>query len=201
MPLQANGCRSDDLCAASTACVLHKEAEEVIPLDWFAAVQWDDPGPLLVEAIATLFVWGNVVVAVLFLVLLVTAAMVVYRRRRFWCVQAGRIAEVEFEEVGLPGCRRAVTVHSCSLFSPPTLVTCDRWCLAAEIPARRPLTPSLKGGTQETDAPKNWWAAMDSQILECLKAHGRCRWEGSAGSCTSRREGPQLSWPSWRRKE
>lgn len=121
-------------------------------MDWFAAVQWDDPEPLLVEAFATLFVWGSVVVAVLFLVLSVTAATVVYRRRRFWCVQAGRIAEVEFEEVGLPVCRRAVAVHSCSLFSPPTLVTCDRWCLAAEISARRPLTPPLEGGTQETDA-------------------------------------------------
>ena len=103
MPLQANGCRSDDLCAASTACVLHKEAEEVIPLDWFAAVQWDDPGPLLVEAIATLFVWGNVVVAVLFLVLLVTAAMVVYRRRRFWCVQAGRTQKWSSKRSGCRG--------------------------------------------------------------------------------------------------
>jgi hypothetical protein len=36
MPLKANPCHSDDLQAASTACALHREAEEVIPMDWFA---------------------------------------------------------------------------------------------------------------------------------------------------------------------
>jgi len=121
---------------------LHKEAEEVISMDWFTAAPGNDPETLFVDAIATLFAWGSVVVAVFFLVLSVTAVMVVYRRRRLWCVQAERTAEVEFEEVGLPGRRRAVAVHSCSLFSPPTHVTCDRWCLAAEISARRPLTPT-----------------------------------------------------------
>ncbi len=121
-------------------------------MDWLAAAPGNDPGALLVETIATLFAWDSVVVGGLFLVLLVTAVMVVYRRRRFWCVPAGRIAEVEFEEVGLPGRRRAVAVHSCSLFSPPTHVTCDQWCLTAEISARRPLTPRLKGGTHGTDA-------------------------------------------------
>ena len=121
-------------------------------MDWFAAAPWNDPGALFVDAIATLFAWGSVVVAVFFLVLSVTAVMVVYRRRRLWCVQAGRTAEVEFEEVGLPGRRRAVAVHSCSLFSPPTHVTCNRWCLAAEISARRPLTAPLKGAAHETDA-------------------------------------------------
>ncbi len=105
-------------------------------MDWFAAAPWDDPGALLVEAVATLFAWGSMVVAVLFLVLSVTAIVVVYRRRRFWCVPAGRTAEVEFEEVGLPGRRRAVAVHSCSLFSPPTHVTCDRSCLTAKISTR-----------------------------------------------------------------
>ncbi len=121
-------------------------------MDWLVAAPGNDPEALLVEAIATLFAWASVVVGGLFLVLLVTAVMVVYRRRRFWCVPAGRIAEVEFEEVGWPGRRRAVAVHSCSLFSPPTHVTCDQWCLAAEISARRPLAPRLKGGTHGTDA-------------------------------------------------
>jgi hypothetical protein len=121
-------------------------------MDWLAATLPWDPGALLVEALATLFAWGSAVVAVLFLVLSVTAVMIVYRRRRLWCIQAGRIAEVEFEEVGWPGRRRAAAVHSCSLFSPPTHVTCDRRCLAVENSARRPLTPHLRKDARETDA-------------------------------------------------
>ena len=118
-------------------------------MDWLAATPGNDPGALLVETVATLFAWGSVVVAVLFLILSVMAVLVVYRRRRLWCVPTGRTAEVEFEDVGLPGRRRAVAVHSCSLSSPPTHITGNRWCLAAEGSARRPLTAPLK-----EDAPK-----------------------------------------------
>lgn len=122
-------------------------------MDWFAAAPpWDGPEALLVDALATLFAWASGFVAVLFLVLSVTAVMIVYRRRRRWCVQAGRIADVEFEEVGWPGRRRAVAVHSCSLFSPPTHVTCDRRCLTEENSVQLPLTPTLRGGAHETDA-------------------------------------------------
>ena len=113
-------------------------------MDWFAAVPGNDAEALFVETIAALFAWGSAIDAVVFLVLSAVAVMVVYRRRRFWCAQAGRTAEVEFEEVGLPGRRRAVAVHSCSLFSPPTHVTCDGRCLAAEISARRPLSHPSK---------------------------------------------------------
>jgi hypothetical protein len=117
---------------------LHKKAAEVIPMDWFAAAApWDGPEALLVDTLATLFAWGSGFVAVLFLVLSVTAVMIVYRRRRLRCVLAGRIADVEFEEVGWPGRRRAVAVHSCSLFSPPTHVTCDRRCLVEQNSERR----------------------------------------------------------------
>jgi hypothetical protein len=130
---------------------LHRGVEEVIHMDWLADVPLDDPGALFVEAIATLFAWSSVVVFGLLLVLSVTAVIVVYRRRRLWCVRAGRLAEVEFAEVGLPGRRRAVAVHSCSLFSPTTHVTCDRWCLAVEISARRPPTSRSKEA-HETDA-------------------------------------------------
>ena len=98
-------------------------------MDWFAA-PWSEQEAFPAEAVATLLAWYSVIVAVVLLVLSVAAVALVYRRRRVWCVQAGRIAEVEFEEVGLPGCRRAAIVHSCSLFSPPTRVTCDRRCLA-----------------------------------------------------------------------
>jgi len=119
-------------------------------MDWLAATPGSDPGALLVEAIATLFAWGSVVVGTLFLVLSVTAVMIVYRRRQLWCARAGRTAEVEFEEVGFPGRRRVVAVHSCSLFSPPTHVTCGRQCLAEENSVRRPLTPLPEGGAHET---------------------------------------------------
>jgi hypothetical protein len=99
-------------------------------MDWFAAMPRDDPEALLAQTVATFFAWGSVVVAVLFLVLSAAAVMIVYRRRRLWCARAGQIAEVEFEEIGRPGRRRATAVFSCSLFSPPTHVTCDRRCLA-----------------------------------------------------------------------
>ena len=134
-------------------------------MDWFGVTPGNDPEALFVEAIATLFAWGSVVVAVLFLVLSVVAVMVVYRRRRLWCVRAGRTAEVEFEEVGLPGRRRAVAVHSCSLFSPPTHMTCDRWCLAAESSARRPLTPPMKGDARKTAARVNAEAGPPRTVI------------------------------------
>lgn len=51
------------------------------------------------------------------------------RRRRFWCALSRREVEVEFEEWGLPGLRQPVAVRSCSVFDPPTAVTCGRRCL------------------------------------------------------------------------
>src|ERR1700675_5073732 len=40
----------------------------------------------------------------------------IVRRRRFWCDRAQGEVEVEFEEQGLIGFRRAVAVRSCSVF-------------------------------------------------------------------------------------
>jgi hypothetical protein len=97
---------------------LHGKSEEVIRMDWFVAAPWSEQEAFPAETVATLLAWYSVFVAVPLLVLSVAAVMIVYRRRRLWCVQAERIAEVEFEEVGLPGCRRAAAVYSCSLFSP-----------------------------------------------------------------------------------
>ncbi len=78
--------------------------------------------------------WGAVVAVILFLAALLVGA----RRRRFWCDQAKRQVEVEFEVQGLPGFRRPTAVLSCSVFDPPTNVRCRRACLGAvEAPAER----------------------------------------------------------------
>jgi hypothetical protein len=62
-------------------------------------------------------------VAALALLAVVTVSRVV--RRRVWCAEAGRLAEVDFEERGVRGFHRPVLVHSCSLFDPPTDVRCQ----------------------------------------------------------------------------
>ncbi|HET7876933.1 MAG TPA: hypothetical protein VFN71_15525 [Methylomirabilota bacterium] len=51
----------------------------------------------------------------------------------FWCPQANREVEVEFEYRGLPGLRRPVAVRRCSVFDPPTAVQCRRQCLDGEF--------------------------------------------------------------------
>ena len=50
-------------------------------------------------------------------------------RRRFWCEQAGREVEVEFEEDGPSRLRRFIAVASCTAFEPSTHVRCNRACL------------------------------------------------------------------------
>ena len=117
-------------------------------MEWSTAAPWSEQEAFPAEAVATVLTWYSVIVAVLFLVLSVAAVVIVYRRRRIWCVQAGRIAEVEFEEIGLPGCRRTAVVYSCSLFSPATHVTCDCRCLAELDSARRSLTPTTHARTE-----------------------------------------------------
>lgn len=87
--------------------------------------------------------WAVVVwcaVATIFALLLLPIADRVIRRRHFWCQRAGDQVEVEFEESGLPGFRRPVAVRSCSVFDPPTAVTCGRSCLACEVRMRLPMT-------------------------------------------------------------
>jgi hypothetical protein len=48
--------------------------------------------------------------------------------RSFWCPQQGRNVTAEFEEKTWDGKR--VDVASCTAFSPPTEVRCDKQCLA-----------------------------------------------------------------------
>jgi hypothetical protein len=54
-------------------------------------------------------------------------------RRRFWCDQAGREVEAEFEEDGPPGRRRFIAVVSCTAFEPSTQVQCGRACLDRDV--------------------------------------------------------------------
>jgi hypothetical protein len=82
-----------------------------------------------------IFGWGVVVA----LMVLLGALAVRVRRRRFWCAQAWREVEVEFEERGFPGFRRPTAVLSCSAFEPPTAVGCRRGCLAGRA-GRAPAT-------------------------------------------------------------
>jgi len=64
------------------------------------------------------------------LVVLVPLALAhTVRRHTFWCRDAGRDVEVEFEERGLPGFRRALAVRTCSRFDPACAVDCRRRCL------------------------------------------------------------------------
>ena len=83
---------------------------------------------LVTVGVATGFVWGLVVV-LLFLLPLAIPRLIVRCRRNFWCATAGGRAEVEFEERGLPGFRRATAVLSCSCFARPDVVACERECL------------------------------------------------------------------------
>ena len=83
-------------------------------------------------------IWAGVVAIVaLWLLPLATQAV---RRRRFWCDQAQEEVEVEFEERGLVGFRRAVSVRSCSVFDPPSDVSCRRVCLDRNVRVRLPMT-------------------------------------------------------------
>lgn len=66
-------------------------------------------------------------------VILFTLAVLFIRfpvRSRFWCEQAGREVEVEFEEDSR--LRRFIAVVSCTAFEPSTRVRCNRACLARD---------------------------------------------------------------------
>lgn len=58
------------------------------------------------------------------------------RRRKFWCAEARREVEVQFEERGLPGLPWSTAVRSCPVFDPPTAVGCRRRCLDSRFRRR-----------------------------------------------------------------
>ena len=92
-----------------------------------------------------LLIWALIVVGMLLLTQLFVEPML--KRRHFVCAEAGREVEVEFEEWGLAGLRRAVAVRSCSVFDPPSAVQCRRACRNRDVRVQLPLSlvPSLEG--------------------------------------------------------
>ena len=83
--------------------------------------------------------------AVLLLLLpLAIPRLFVLRRRNFWCATARERVDVEFEERGLPGFRKAIAVLSCSRFESPSAIACQRRCLNAAF--RRQWPPALPVG-------------------------------------------------------
>ena len=101
---------------------------------WDAQVVWVDRASMLGWG---LLIWAGVAATLAVLLLpIVTQAV---RRRRFWCPRAQREVEVEFEEHGLIGFRRAVAVRSCSVFDPPMHVHCRRSCLDQDARALLPM--------------------------------------------------------------
>lgn len=85
-----------------------------------------------------LVIWALLVLGVLLLTQLVVGPAL--KRRHFVCAEAGREVEVEFEECGLTGLRRAVAVQSCSAFDPPSAVQCRRACLDRDARIKLPLS-------------------------------------------------------------
>jgi len=79
------------------------------------------------------------------------AARAFVARRHFWCASAEREVEVRFLEAGLPGFRRPVAVRSCSMFDPPTEVTCRRDCLNRDVRVKLPMTPLFKHSVSAED--------------------------------------------------
>lgn len=102
---------------------------------WDVQVAWVDRASMLGWGV---LIWAGV--AATLAVLLLPIATQAVRRRRFWCARAQREVEVEFEEHGLIGFRRAVAVRSCSVFDPPTHVHCRRSCLDRDARALVPVT-------------------------------------------------------------
>ncbi len=74
------------------------------------------------------------------LLILMTVVVTRTRHLRFWCVDAGRNVEVDVEECGLVGLRPRRTVRSCTVFDPPTSVTCGCTCLARGVARAAPVT-------------------------------------------------------------
>ena len=82
-----------------------------------------------------------------FLLLLLPLAIprrLIHRQRHFWCAIARERVDVEFEERGLPGFRKAISVLSCSRFEPPSAIACKRRCLDGAF--RRQWPPALPVG-------------------------------------------------------
>jgi hypothetical protein len=87
----------------------------------------------ILQGVAELLAYVAIVVAALLLLSLALLVTQSKRRRSFRCGESGLDVEVEFDERGLPGMRRAVGVLSCSTFEPPDAVRCKRRCLNEDV--------------------------------------------------------------------
>lgn len=63
----------------------------------------------------------------------------------FWCSGRGQRVTAEFHEDPLTGKRRAV--NWCSVFSPPTVIECDRRCLELEDPVTTRESPASRAAS------------------------------------------------------
>jgi len=114
-------------------------------MDW--AVTWggdvDGAWSAWVQGVADVLGYAvlylGVVVATVFLLGLLLVVRVT-RRRIFWCVEAQREVEVEFDERGWLAVS-PLAVRSCSCFDPPSPVQCHRRCL--DFAFRRQWEPAL----------------------------------------------------------
>ena len=113
-------------------------------MDWPSGGPLDGSEVIWAQGVADAMGWALVFLALLLAVPFVMFLDRVRRRRHFWCSQAGREVEVEFEEAGLPGFRHPVAVRSCTEFDPLTAVACNRRCLDANVRVRLPMRSPLR---------------------------------------------------------
>lgn len=112
-------------------------------MDWPAGGPWQESQQGWIQGIVDVLGWG-MIASLLFVIPFLVFSTRAVRRRRFWCDGVGREVEAEFEERGLPGFRRAVSVVSCSVFEPPTDVRCRRQCLDPDVRLRLPMRALLQ---------------------------------------------------------
>jgi hypothetical protein len=112
-------------------------------MDWLGEFVGWDIQEAWVESVSNTLAWGiSTWGAVVATVVLLAMLAIRNKRRRFWCTGARREVEVAFEERGLPGFRKTAVV-SCSVFDPPTAVSCHRECLDPNWRVRVPIAPWL----------------------------------------------------------
>ena len=115
-------------------------------MEWLFGWSGLEAGDRWIQSFTDVLGWGTLG-ALLFLFPLVVVFSRATRRRHFWCAQARREVEVEFEEQGLPGFRHTRNVKNCSVFDPSTGVSCNRRCLDSDF--RRQWEPALPIGRLE----------------------------------------------------
>jgi hypothetical protein len=107
--------------------------------------EWPMDASVAMESFVEFFVLVQVVALALMVLLLALSGpwfhWRVRRRRSFWCSQAQRPVEVEFEEHGVPGIRCTARVLTCSAFESPEAIACARRCRWAAF--RRQWEPAL----------------------------------------------------------